>query len=200
LRPPGPSGPRRFGGAVGCAPMTTIILSVDPGLILRPWRDEDLPSLLAAHRDPAMKRWLASRIEDPEQGRAWLAAQEAGWADGTRCSFAVVEAGNPSPIGHVVAKRLRPGAASAEIGYWVSVEARGGGLHPARSPPSPSGRCGGSPVSSCCTMWATMRPVAWRRRQGSRWSTSCHPTRPGTRTRRTCTSVRPRFDGAGTSA
>ncbi|WP_042396111.1 GNAT family N-acetyltransferase [Streptacidiphilus carbonis] len=110
--------------------MTTIILSVDPGLTLRPWRDEDLPSLLAAHRDPAMKRWLASRIEDPEQGRAWLAAQEAGWADGTRCSFAVVEAGNPSPIGHVVAKRLRPGAASAEIGYWVSVEARGRGIAP----------------------------------------------------------------------
>ena len=108
----------------------TIILSAKPGLTLRPWREEDLPVLIAAHQDPMMQRWLSTRVSDAAEAHAWLAAQEAGWADGTRCSFAVLEAGNTNPLGHVAVKRLGPGATSAEIGYWTSPEVRGRGIAP----------------------------------------------------------------------
>lgn len=32
-------------------------------LRLRPWRATDLPALLAAHRDPALRRWLATSLD-----------------------------------------------------------------------------------------------------------------------------------------
>ena len=111
----------------------TIILSTEPGLTLRPWRAEDLPSLVAAHRDRMMQRFLDNRVADVEEARAWLAVQEAGWADGTRCSFAVIDdaKGDAGPIGYVTVKRLGIGATSAEIGYWTATEARGRGIAPA---------------------------------------------------------------------
>jgi RimJ/RimL family protein N-acetyltransferase len=109
----------------------TIILSTEPGLTLRPWREEDLPALIAAHQDPMMQRWLATRVADAAEADAWLAAQQAGWADGTRCSFAVLGAGTTTPLGHVAAKGLGPGTRPAEIGYWIAAEARGRGIAPA---------------------------------------------------------------------
>ncbi|QIS09357.1 hypothetical protein [Nocardia arthritidis] len=52
----------------------TIILSVPPteraaGLRLRPWDFDDLPSLVAAHRDPDLRRWLATSLADATQMR-----------------------------------------------------------------------------------------------------------------------------------
>ncbi|MEK8105239.1 hypothetical protein NKG94_08725 [Micromonospora sp. M12] len=35
--------------------------SVTPDLALRPWRDEDLDALLAAYRDPVLRRWTWRR-------------------------------------------------------------------------------------------------------------------------------------------
>ena len=113
----------------------TIILSAETGLTLRPWRAGDLPSLVAAHQDPMMQRFLDNRVAGVEEARAWLAVQEAGWTDGTRCSFAVIEdvRVDAGPIGHVVVKRLGPAAATgpAEIGYWTATEVRGRGIAPA---------------------------------------------------------------------
>jgi hypothetical protein len=88
----------------------TITLSVPKtesavALRLRPWRLDDLPALLTAHRDPVLRRWLATSLADETDAQQWLDAQAAGWASTTRFSFAVVadEDDNP-PIGHVVVK------------------------------------------------------------------------------------------------
>ncbi|GLY99050.1 GNAT family N-acetyltransferase [Actinoplanes sp. NBRC 103695] len=72
----------------------TIILSV-PGtgsvaLMLRPWRFDDLPELVAAHRDPMLRRWLSTSLADEAAARQWLDVQAAGWTAATRFSFAVV--------------------------------------------------------------------------------------------------------------
>jgi hypothetical protein len=62
----------------------TIILSVPQtesaaALRLRPWRSDDLPSLVAAHRDPVLRRWLVTSLVNEADARRWLDAQAAGW-------------------------------------------------------------------------------------------------------------------------
>ena len=98
-----------------------------PGLVLRPWRLEDLSALVAAHRDPVLRRWLSTSLTDEARARQWLGVQAAGWAAGTRFSFAVVpEAADQSVLGHV-AVTVATGDV-AEVGYWTAAHARGRGL------------------------------------------------------------------------
>jgi len=96
-------------------------------LRLRPWRLDDLPALLTAHRDPVLRRWLATSLADETDAQQWLDAQAASWASTTRFSFAVVadEVGNP-PIGHVAVKVGIAGV--AEVGYWTAAAVRGQGI------------------------------------------------------------------------
>ncbi|MDX8147164.1 GNAT family N-acetyltransferase [Lentzea sp. BCCO 10_0061] len=108
----------------------TVVLSVPPAgpapaLRLRPWRADDLPALVAAHRDPLLRRWLATSLTGEAEARQWLDAQEAAWAKATRLSFAVV-ADDRSPLGHVVVKPTSAG--TAEVGYWTAAHARGLGI------------------------------------------------------------------------
>lgn len=96
-------------------------------LRLRPWRWDDLPALLTAHRDSTMRRWLATSLADETGARQWLAAQAAGWAAATRFSFAVVaDEDDEPPIGHVVVKVGTAGL--AEVGYWTAAAVRGRGI------------------------------------------------------------------------
>ncbi|MFS8099187.1 GNAT family N-acetyltransferase [Lentzea alba] len=110
----------------------TITLSVPRSesalaLRLRPWRRDDLPALLTAHRDPVLRRWLATSLADETEARHWLDAQDAGWASATRFSFAVVaDEDDCPPIGHVVVKVASAGV--AEVGYWTAAAARGQGI------------------------------------------------------------------------
>ena len=97
------------------------------GLTLRPWRDSDVPVVVAAHRDAAMRRWLMRPIHDEDEARAWIADQEAGWADGTRPSWAVEEDG--TVVGYFVIKAANPPETLATgVGYWTAAEARGKGV------------------------------------------------------------------------
>lgn len=96
-------------------------------LLLRPWRPDDLPALVAAHRDPALRRWLAHSLADEAEARQWLAAQAAGWDSATRFSFAVVlDENDHAPVGHVVVKVGTAGV--AEVGYWTAPQVRGRGI------------------------------------------------------------------------
>ncbi|MFI1676642.1 GNAT family N-acetyltransferase [Streptomyces sp. NPDC020607] len=111
------------------------------GLSLRPWTTRDVPALLAAHRDPALRRWLTTRLESEVDAYRWVEQQHEAWSAGTFFSFAVTETGADAtsalepdhPIGSVVLKiapdSSRPGAAS-EVGYWTAPEARGKGVAP----------------------------------------------------------------------
>jgi RimJ/RimL family protein N-acetyltransferase len=98
-----------------------------PALTLRPWQDSDIPAIVAAHRDEAMRRWLVTSIDDEDQARAWLTRQDAGWADDTRLSWAIEKQG--TVVGHFVIKAARPPETLATgVGYWTAAEARGMGI------------------------------------------------------------------------
>src|SRR5215469_5236108 len=111
------------------SPMTLTVEStaIAPALTLRPWQNSDVPAVVAAYRDEAMRRWLASSINDEDEARAWLARQDAGWADDIRMSWAIEKEG--TVIGHFVIKAADPPKTlAAGVGYWTVAEARGNGI------------------------------------------------------------------------
>ncbi len=100
-----------------------------PPLLLRPWAYEDAEPLVRHHRDPHLRAWLATHLDTTRQARAWVYAQNAGWAAGARAAFAIVEdtaTGRTAPLGHIAV--TREGAAAVRVGYWTAPEARGRGI------------------------------------------------------------------------
>lgn len=95
---------------------------------LRPWGPEDVPALVAAHRDPALRRWLRTHLADAGQACAWVAQQAVERAAGTRFSFAVLAEDFDVPVGHVALHGLTPDRGFAEVGYWTTPAARGRGV------------------------------------------------------------------------
>lgn len=109
----------------------SVVLSVPStesaaALWLRPWRPDDRRALVAAHRDPELRQWLATSLTDDADAGRWLDAQAAGWESATRFSFAVVGEDDRAPLGHVVVKTGAAGA--GEVGYWTAAPARGRGI------------------------------------------------------------------------
>lgn len=111
------------------SPMTLTVEATPtaPALALRPWQDSDVPAIVAAHRDEAMRRWLMRPIDDEDEARAWLADQATGWADGAHLSWAIEEDG--TVVGSFVVRAADPPVTLAtNIGYWTVAEARGKGI------------------------------------------------------------------------
>jgi hypothetical protein len=54
------------------SPMTLTVepSATAPALTLRPWQDSDIPAIVAAFRDEAMRRWLVSSVNDEDDARA----------------------------------------------------------------------------------------------------------------------------------
>ena len=100
-----------------------------PALTLRPWRESDIPALVAAHRDEARcANWLINPHRQRGQKLcAALTRQQEGWADGTRLSWAVEL--ESMVVGHFVIKAANPPETLATgVGYWTVAEARGKGI------------------------------------------------------------------------
>jgi len=97
-------------------------------LWLRPWQPADRTALLVAHRDPLMKRWLATSLATEAEAGRWLAVQALSWETGARFSFAVVD-GDDRPLGHLALKpKTTKLKTTAEVGYWIAAAARGRGV------------------------------------------------------------------------
>jgi len=116
-------------------PLTVRPSATSPGLLLRPWIEQDIPAMVAAHRDPAIRRWLRHRATTAQEARQIIAARHADGRGGTGFSFAVLEAGLDGAAGDLVGSvsiRLADGEAATcgEVGYWVTAPARGRGIAP----------------------------------------------------------------------
>ena len=69
--------------------------------MLRPWRPADAPAVVAAYRDPEIRRWRQ------ESGCGWAAASDNG------------------VLGQISLRTINLDEGAAEISYWVVPEARG---------------------------------------------------------------------------
>jgi RimJ/RimL family protein N-acetyltransferase len=97
----------------------------DGTLVVRPWREADVPAIHAACQDPEIQRWipLIPRPYTLEDARAFV-ADELGLGP---YQYAIVEAG--AVVGSI-GMRVDELGARGHIGYWCAAEARGRGIVP----------------------------------------------------------------------
>jgi RimJ/RimL family protein N-acetyltransferase len=118
--------------------MPRIVLPAEPltdaSTALRPWRDSDIPALVAACQDPEIGRW--TQVPSPygeADARLFMAERHDGVLKGTAAPFAIVSADDDTRLlGSVALLRFAWEHARAEVGYFVAREARGAG-HAARA-------------------------------------------------------------------
>jgi RimJ/RimL family protein N-acetyltransferase len=105
-----------------------------PGLLLRPWTEQDIPAMVDAYRDPVMRHWLRRPVTTTEEAQRIIQARHADRRAGTGLSFAVLKAHPDGATGDLVGgvsiRGLCGEAASGEVGYWVAAPWRGLGIAP----------------------------------------------------------------------
>jgi RimJ/RimL family protein N-acetyltransferase len=96
---------------------------------LRPWRDADLPAIVAACQDPEIARW--TRVPWPygeSDARQYLLQRFDALHSGTAAPFAIVEARQDGRLlGSISLISLHWAHRRGEVGYWLAREARGQG-------------------------------------------------------------------------
>src|ERR1700722_16795860 len=113
------------------AVLTVEETAASPCLQLRPWREQDIPAMVAAYRDPVMRQWLRRLVTTDDEARDVIQARRADWATGACFSLAVLLAGPGIPgdlAGSVSIRGLGDAVASCEVGYRVTAPARGRGI------------------------------------------------------------------------
>jgi RimJ/RimL family protein N-acetyltransferase len=96
---------------------------------LRPWRERDVPDLVAACRDPEIPRWTVVPSPYTEvDARAFVASQNERLSRGEAAPFAVVDADSGEFLGSVEVTLLDRRSGRGEIGYWVASQARRRGV------------------------------------------------------------------------
>jgi RimJ/RimL family protein N-acetyltransferase len=112
--------------------LTVRATATTPGLLLRPWAEQDIPAMVTAHRDPVMRRWLRHPVATADEARQVIRTLRADSDAGTGFSFAVllaVPGVSGDLVGSVSIRGLADAAASGEVGcYWVTAPARGRGI------------------------------------------------------------------------
>jgi RimJ/RimL family protein N-acetyltransferase len=103
---------------------------MDGVVLLRPWRDSDVPQMVEACRDPEIQLWNA--VQDPyteADARAWVRGEiAAGEPPGDRVSFAVADADDDARLLAAMSIQRIFRGRTAEIGYWTAPWARGRGV------------------------------------------------------------------------
>ena len=96
------------------------------GVVLRPWRLEDVPAVAAACQDAEIERWLAFVPQPYTEEDARFYIQDCLEAGKERTPFAITDAVTGKVIGSIDMRISR--MLIGHVGYWLAPEARGRGL------------------------------------------------------------------------
>lgn len=100
----------------------------DGTVVLRRWREEDLPCVERASADPEIPQGTTvPAVWSPEEGLAYIHRQWERHTSGQGVSLAVADAVTDEAFGHINAF-TRPSPDTVSIGYWLLVDRRGQGL------------------------------------------------------------------------
>jgi RimJ/RimL family protein N-acetyltransferase len=98
------------------------------GLVLRPWRAEDVEAVREAFHAPDIQRWHMRRLDDRDEALEWIQQWGDRWRASTDASWAISADQSCDAVGYVALRDLSPPQATAQVSYWVSPEARGNGF------------------------------------------------------------------------
>jgi RimJ/RimL family protein N-acetyltransferase len=101
----------------------------DDAIRLEPLGQAHVADMLALAHDPDFLRF--TRVPagaDAGFVERWVGRYEAGWEDGSRAGFAIVDANDGAFLGFAALVALDLDARQCEIGYGVSPQARGRGI------------------------------------------------------------------------
>ncbi len=102
----------------------------DGAILLRPYKEADVPDLVRACNDPEAQRWLFM-LPTPygeRDARAFLAQAAAGWEHEREAFYAIADAANDRLLGGVALRAEESWAGVAELGYHVAPWARRRGV------------------------------------------------------------------------
>ncbi len=101
----------------------------DGVVTLRPFRDSDVPALVAACQDPEIPRWTGVPSPyDAETAHLWLASHETQRVAGWGVPFAIADPATDTLLGSMGLENVRWSSSAGEAGYWVARPARGRGV------------------------------------------------------------------------
>jgi RimJ/RimL family protein N-acetyltransferase len=102
----------------------------DGVVLLRPWRDTDVPQMVDACQDPEIPLWTAAPDPYTEaDALAWVRGDPvAGEPPGDRVSFAIAEPGDDARLLGAMSIQRIFRRRTGEIGYWTAPWARGRGV------------------------------------------------------------------------
>ena len=102
----------------------------DGVVLLRPWRDSDVPQLVEACKDAQIPLWTAAQYPYTEEhARAWVRGDIGGAEPpGDRVSFAVAEPDEDARLLAAMSIQRIFRGKTGEIGYWTAPWARGRGV------------------------------------------------------------------------
>jgi RimJ/RimL family protein N-acetyltransferase len=98
-------------------------------VVLRPWREADVPGMVSAFSDPMMQRfsWRTAPYTETD-ARDWLGEQEQARVRGEELNFALAGPHDQDLVlGAVSLQEVRLDQGCAAVGYWLAPEARGQG-------------------------------------------------------------------------
>jgi RimJ/RimL family protein N-acetyltransferase len=101
----------------------------DDVVLLRRWRDMDVPAQLEAFSDPLFARFSDWAPHTEADARACLAQHEQARRGGTQIEFALVEPHDDNVVlGGASLNNVNLDQGRAAIGYWLTSHARGRGV------------------------------------------------------------------------
>ena len=103
-------------------------LSDGDGLLLRPWRADDVSAVHAAFQDPLMHQWHLMRSDSEAEAAGWIETWCKEWEGERGAQWAVVDADTDRLLGRVALRDIRLAEGVAKVAYWTTAAARGQGV------------------------------------------------------------------------